>query len=147
MLDFSEGACHHEFILLQEVQNKNEKLTKNCSIIIMFWVISSFPHSPKANRTNPLILVNLLVITPNILRLHKPSYASQKMRDWSGLILGREGMGNDPYFFNFFFVYYYYYFLDVSSFVYPFLVNSYDEWHPHHQHHHYQHPSSYCSYI
>jgi hypothetical protein len=35
-------------------------------VIIIIGVISSFLHSPKANRTNPLVLLNLLVITPNI---------------------------------------------------------------------------------
>jgi hypothetical protein len=35
--------------------------------LLIFRVISCFPHSPKANRTIPLVLLNLLVITPNII--------------------------------------------------------------------------------
>jgi hypothetical protein len=76
-----ERASHRSRAALPKVQKKTKR------------VISSFPHSPKANRTNPLVLLYLQVITPNILLLHKPCYSSQKMRDWSGLILGLEGMG------------------------------------------------------
>ncbi len=50
-------------------------------------------HRTIKTMMQTLVLLNLLVLTPNILRLHKQCYASQKMGDWSELILGREGMG------------------------------------------------------
>jgi hypothetical protein len=43
--------------------------TNNFNPIRCFWVKSSFPLSPKANRTKPLVLLKTLVITPNIFRL------------------------------------------------------------------------------
>ncbi len=60
----------------------------------IFRVFSSFPHAPKANQTNPLVLLNLLVLTPNILRLHKPCYAT-------GMDFGAWGNGEWPGFLSY----------------------------------------------
>jgi hypothetical protein len=52
-----------------------------------------FPSLPQSKPDKPSSFAQFTIITPNKFQLNKPCYVSKKMRDWSGLILGCEGMG------------------------------------------------------